>query len=62
MKKTIIEQNYEMNITHKELTDEECFQNVKQMHKENPDIVMQPDEWKKQRLIVLQKKGLLWSK
>lgn len=36
----------EINVIHKEQTDKEAYENVKELHKKNPDIFMNPNEWK----------------
>lgn len=51
-----------INLEHKEMTDEECYQNIKEMHKLCPNEVMDPEEWKKQRLEWLKREGKNWSK
>lgn len=32
---------------HKPMTEKECYDNVKKLHKEYPEIIMNPKEWKR---------------
>lgn len=43
------------------MTDEETYQRLKELHKENPDLYMSPEEWKKIKIIALRKSGTNWS-
>lgn len=52
----------EINIIHKKQTDEEAYENIKKLHKNIPDVFMNPDEWKKLRLVEIRKEGKVWSK
>jgi hypothetical protein len=52
----------EINIIHKKQTDEEAYENVKKLHNQYPDIFMNPEEWKKLRLVEIRKEGKVWSK
>jgi hypothetical protein len=36
-----------LEITHESMTEEECYENVKRMWRLYPNIVMNPDKWKK---------------
>jgi len=47
-----------MNLIHKEMTDEEIYQNLKSSH--NP-ILMDSEKWKKLRMKILSKEGKVWS-
>ena len=51
-----------INMSHKEQTDEESYQNIKKMYKKHPNVIMKPHVWKKTRLKILKKEGKLWSK
>jgi len=42
-----------------DLTDEECYQNLKKMR---GNCFMSAEEWRKQRLKVLESEGKIWSK
>lgn len=37
------------NITHKSLSEKECEDKVKKLHKDNPDMYISLKEWKKKR-------------
>lgn len=52
----------EINLIHKEQTDEQVYQNLKKLYKKSPNPFMNPEKWKKLRLKVLKKEGRLWSK
>ncbi len=39
----------EINVKHKNMTEKECYTNVKKIHKEHPNIIMNPKKWKKLR-------------
>jgi len=43
-------------------TDEEQYEVVKKLYKENPDRYMSPKEWKKLRLKYLKREGKNWTK
>jgi len=45
----------EINIIHKKQTEEEAYETVKKLHKQYPNIVMSPKEWKKLRLVEIRK-------
>lgn len=48
----------EINLIHKEMTDQECYENIRN----NPDKFGMPaEEWKKKRLKQLKKEGKNWS-
>lgn len=49
----------EINVIHKEMTDEEIYQNLKKVDDKSP--FMNADEWKKLRKIQLKKEGKKWS-
>lgn len=51
-----------INLIYKELTDEECYQNIKKLHLESPELIMKPKEWKRRRLIEIKKEGKIWSR
>jgi len=51
-----------INSIHKEMTDDESYENQKLLYKSNPSAFLSPKEWKKRRLLVLQKEGRVWSK
>lgn len=40
-------------ITHKKMTEKETFDNIKQLHKQNPEMFMSPTEWQKRRKEIL---------
>ena len=50
------------NLIYKEQTDEESYQNIKKMYRENSKIIMNPKKWKNERLIQLKREGKIWSK
>ena len=54
--------NKMINSIHKEMTDDESYENQKLLYKSNPSAFLSPKEWKKRRLLVLQKEGRVWSK
>jgi len=49
-------------ILHKEITDEEVYNNLKKIYKKNQESLMSPKEWKRKRLIELKRIGKVWSK
>lgn len=50
--------NEKINLTHKEMTDEEIYQSIKN----HQDVfTMSAKEWKKRRLIELKKEGKNWG-
>ena len=51
-----------INVIHKEMTDEEEYQKLKEDYKKYPRLFMKPSEWKRLRLIELKKQGLVWSR
>ena len=51
-----------ITINHKKQTDEEQYKEIKKLNKQNPDVFMNADEWKRKRLIEIKKSGLRWSK
>jgi len=55
--------NKEKNLffSHREITDEEEYNNIKKLSKSS-DVITKPEEWKKQRLLQLKKEGKSWSK
>ncbi|KKM02564.1 hypothetical protein LCGC14_1783210 [marine sediment metagenome] len=59
--KADIQKNNNINITHRTMLDEDCYQSVKKLYKSNPDIVMKPSIWKKERLKQLKKEGKPWD-
>lgn len=38
-----------INLIHMEMTEAECYENVKRLHKTNPDVFMDPKKWKEER-------------
>jgi len=48
-------------IFHKKLTDEDSLTNIKNLHKNNPEVFIKPEIWKKLRLAKLKKEGKNWS-
>ncbi len=49
------------HVKHRELTDEEVYIKLKEDYKMFPDELMNPNKWKKLRLIQLKKEGKVWS-
>lgn len=49
-----------INLGHKEMTDEEMYQELKK--NKNKEFIMGAEEWKKKRLKELKREGKLWSK
>lgn len=39
----------QINLIHQEMSEKQCYQNIKEMHKAYPDIIMNPKQWKKLR-------------
>ena len=52
----------EINLIHKEQTDKEAYENVEILHNLYPNETMTPKEWKRKRLLQLNKEGKVWSK
>lgn len=50
---------FEANITHKEMTDEEVYQALKET---TDNIYMDAEEWKERRLKILEEEGKEWTK
>ncbi len=50
-----------MDIKHKEQTDKETYENLKKLHKESPEVFMNPIKWKALRLKEIKKNGGVWS-
>lgn len=50
-----------MNIKYKERTDEEIYEELKLANKLLPDLYMDAEVWKQERLIELKRLGLNWS-
>lgn len=53
-----------INLVHREMTDQEAYEQLKKDYKENPDLYMNPDEWKKEVLKdkKRQRQQLNWSR
>ena len=51
-----------INLIHKKQTDEDCYENIKKLHKQHPDIFINPNEWKILRMIKIREEGKVWSK
>lgn len=49
-----------INVTHKEMTDEETYQNLRKL--KGQDGFMNAKTWKLKRLIQLKKEGKKWSR
>ncbi len=54
--------NQDITFNHREMTSQEAYENVKRLHKAYPDIVMDPEKWKKLQLRHLKSEGQSWSK
>lgn len=39
----------EINLIHKKMSEKETYENIKRLHKQNPDVFMSPNKWKKMR-------------
>ena len=52
----------EHNIYNTDITDEEAYENIKEMHSKYPKTIMDPEEWKEERLKQLKKEGRIWRK
>ena len=50
-----------INLIHKDMTDEKCYQNIKKTYNKYPNLIIEPKEWKDKRLKELRKQGKLWS-
>ena len=42
-------------------TDEEAYEDIKELYEKYPDMILKPSIWKKMRLKELKKLGLNWS-
>lgn len=51
-----------INICHKDMTDEECYENIKHLYEQDPHTFMAPEVWRKKRLVVLEEERKIWSK
>ena len=51
----------ETKIIYKRSTDQESYENLQQMHKEDPNLFMDPEKWKKLQLANLKEQGLAWT-
>jgi len=51
-----------INSTHKEMTDEQSYENQKKLYRTNPLMFMHPKKWKKMRIEILNKNRQVWSK
>jgi|TARA_R110000787_G_scaffold199647_1_gene310735 hypothetical protein len=49
-------------VYHEEMTDEKAYNNIKILNKKYPEEFMDPEQWKKERLVVIKKEGKNWSR
>ena len=38
-----------INLRHQDMTDDECYEEIKKAYKKHPDTIMHPDEWMRLR-------------
>lgn len=42
--------NQQISLTHKHMSNSECYEKLKKLHKKNPDLFMNPEDWKRLKL------------
>lgn len=51
----------EIKVNHVEMTDEESYNNIKELNKMYPELFMDAEEWKALRMRTLKAEGKNWS-